>query len=996
MWRAAWSSTMSTGMMGRVTRRVSSEKIVGRADELATVDAALDALVADDAARPKVLLVSGEAGIGKTRLLESLASRGRRLGAVVAIGGCLEHGSEIRPLGPIVEILTALLDSYPESGAEIHHDLGWLLDANQDDPEAGLPDPAQMYSLVGALIRRLAVTQPLVVAVEDLHWADRTTCELFTVLARARNLARVLLVGTFRSDELHRRHPLLPFIAELERAVRPERIELDPLDTGDINALAEAILDEEVSQEAAAALASRSGGNPFYAEELLASGLDDAGPPEPLRQLILARSQRLDKGASITIEAASTVAAPLAPDVLAAMTELPMSAQREALDRLCAEGFLDFGPRGFRFRHDLVREVFLDELMPGERTTLFGRAADALARHQPTRLGEIAHLRFRAAQLPAALAASVAAAAAASALGAAAEASVHYGRALDLWSRVDDPEAVAAVAHHQLLRRAAAACDMHRDFDRAVELGRMAVEELAGDDPSEEGAALEELCWHLWNSGAPGLDDTIARALEVVPLSPPTVTRARLEVRHSSRLRLKGRVEEAATVLRRAIAIAEAVGDASVHADALHSLGYDRAVIGDEAGFEMIREAAGLALQGSDPRIPTKIAINLMSALIAIGRPHEALEGLEQGVELCERAGLTPTHGLLLYGNALEAMELVGRWDDAATVMDELSERFSEESLDLWASAFVGWGEILLARGQYEAARWIYETGIEQYTTGYYLGGYPQVCCGYVEIAAAGLIEPLDLERLDEWLGGLPPGEQPAVARTLSVAARRMLPDRTVAAGDHERAVRRLADLIDRVERTVEESYVQRPVVFDLWAGQARIEMAESEGQPVSHRWQELAASWRRLRWPMAAAQAEFRAANALLISTGGRATTDRRRATELLTTARATATELQAGPLATDIDDLARRARIDLGRRKAQSGSGPDSPSAELPFGLTPREEEVLVLVVEGHSNGEIGSRLFVSTKTVSVHVSNILRKLGASNRIEAAAIARRHGFLR
>lgn len=991
-----WSDTMRLGMMGRMARRVSSDVIVGRADELGTVDAALAALAADDASRPSVLLISGEAGIGKTRVLDALAERGREGGAVVAIGSCLEHGSEIRPLGAIVEVVTALVDAAGEPDVADRHDPGWLIDAHRAAPDAVLLDPAQMYSQVRVLIRTLARDWPLVIALEDLHRADRTTCELFTVLAQAHELGRVLLVGTFRSDELHRRHPLLPFLAELERAVRPERIELLALEAEELRALAETILEQEVPDDVARALAARSGGNPFFAEELITAGLDATGPPESLRHLILARSQRLDQDASMTIEAASTLAAPLVPQVLAAMTDLSLPAQRQALDRLCVDGFLVDGPRGFRFRHDLVREVFLDELMPGERTTMFARAADALTEHQPTRLGEIAHLRFRAAQLPDALAASVAAAGAATALGAAFEASVHYGRALDLWSQVEHAEDVAGIARPQLLRRAAKASDMHRDFDRAVELGRMALTELEGQDPLEEGAALDELCTFLWNSGAPGLDDTIARGLEVVPVSPPTETRAQLEVRHSTRLRLRNQTSEAATVLEHAIVMAEAVGAASVQADALHWLGYDRVKIGDEAGLDMLQRAADLALQGNDPRIPTKIAVNSMAALVAIGRPHEALDGLDRGIELCERAGLTPTHGLLLYGNALEAMEAVGRWEDAERLMNEIADRFSQDSLDLWAGAFVGWGEILLARGDHEAARPIYTIGIEQYTTGYYTGGYPQMCTGYIQLAAAGLAEPLDFDRLDQWLGDQPPGEQPAIARTLAVAAHHMVPHRATDPDNHDIASKQLEALIDRVERVVTDDYVTRPDVFDLWMTQARIELAEHRTEPVSHRWGELAGGWRRVRRPMPAAQAEFRSANALLISTGGRTTADRDRAAQMLATAHATATELGAVPLLADIADLARRARIDLddGTAEAHAAAPTEAPN-ELPFGLTRREAEVLALVTDGHSNSEIGARLFVNTKTASVHVSNIMRKLGASNRIEAAAIARRHGFL-
>ena len=137
----SWSDTMTLGMMGGMTRRVSSDVIVGRAEELASVDAALAALDDGDTSHPNVLLISGEAGIGKTRMLDALAEAGRESGAVVAVGGCLEHGTEIRPLGAIVEVLAALIDSADDSATD-QHDLGWLIDADRAVLETELSDPA--------------------------------------------------------------------------------------------------------------------------------------------------------------------------------------------------------------------------------------------------------------------------------------------------------------------------------------------------------------------------------------------------------------------------------------------------------------------------------------------------------------------------------------------------------------------------------------------------------------------------------------------------------------------------------------------------------------------------------------------------------------------------------------------------------------------------------------------------------------------------------------
>jgi DNA-binding NarL/FixJ family response regulator len=188
------------------------------------------------------------------------------------------------------------------------------------------------------------------------------------------------------------------------------------------------------------------------------------------------------------------------------------------------------------------------------------------------------------------------------------------------------------------------------------------------------------------------------------------------------------------------------------------------------------------------------------------------------------------------------------------------------------------------------------------------------------------------------------------------------------------------------------DEYFQAPPVLTAWLDQAGAEVAEAAGHAVHDRWAALAAAWDELECPFFAAEARYRQADALLRAGGGRSAGDRVEATRLLEAARRTAGELRAEPLCREIADLSRRARLRLDDDKPVSSPAPTEPS---PFGLSDRELDVLRLVNEGRSNGEIGTELFISTKTASVHVSNILRKLGASNRIEAAAIARRHQLL-
>ena len=583
--------------MEAMNRRVSSDRIVGRDEEVRTGRLAIDSLLARDPAhRVPLLLVAGEAGIGKSRLLDELLDDARARGVYAVCGRCLEHGGEIRPLSAISEIVAELVPVAAELGVAIHPELTPLVDVGRDaEPTALSRWPARLDGQFQSLLRDVSARQPVVVAIEDLHWADQTTRALLISLLRARGLDDVLMIGTYRSDELHRRHPLLQFLAEIERTVRCERIDLAPLPDSVISELATAILGEQPSEPTGRDLSRRSGGNPFYVEEILAAGLAGDRLPEGVRHVVLARSQALGTDAIRCVQAASTLAAPVDRLVLRATTELDPASHQAAIDELCRERFLVEDPEGFRFRHDLVREVFLDELLPGERTALFARAAAALERHQPRRLGEIARLHTAGAQLGEALRASMSAASAAEAIGAMAEASESYGRALDIWHRVDRPAELASCSHLELLRRAARAADLSRDFDSAVELGRLAAAAAADGDPIVEGATLFELAQYTWNASAPGLDEVIDRALQVLPPEPPSVERARMEIRRANRLRLRGENEEAAVLLRRAADTARALGDRGVEADARSTLGYDRAVFGDEAALAEIYEALALA-----------------------------------------------------------------------------------------------------------------------------------------------------------------------------------------------------------------------------------------------------------------------------------------------------------------------------------------------------------------------------------------------------------------
>ena len=539
-----------------------------------------------------------------------------------------------------------------------------------------------------------------------------------------------------------------------------------------------------------------------------------------------------------------------------------------------------------------------------------------------------------------------------------------------------------------MLRRAARAYDVSRDFDKAVELGRLAVEAAADGDPFVEGATLFELAQYTWNASAPGLDDVIDRALAVIPTDPPSVERARMEIRRANRLRLRDRHDEAAVLLRRAADTAHLLGEAGVEADAWSSLFYDRAVFGDDAALQEVYASLDLALgAGADAgEVATKIIVNLSNTLVFMGRFEEAAQLCIDGVSTAERYGLMALHGILLQGNGLEALEPLGRWDEAETIVADIIRRYGGDSVHRWASALVGWGQIEIHRGRFEQAAPLYQRGFELRASGYYAGDLGQLAGGLVELGAVGAVAPVSMDVAESWFAALPVSEASWTARLAAVVARHLVPPKS--SPDHAPIADTVEGWIDHVRRSADGAFDRVPSVLDVWIDQARTEVAAARGDLDPASWSRLGAAWDGLGCPFFAARCRYREADAALTAGGGRAATDRATAAALLGDALRTAEHLGAEPLRHDVIDLATRARLRL------DVEGPDAALAapvEAPFGLTARELEVLRLVMDGRSNGEIGTVLFVSTKTASVHVSNILRKLGASNRIEATAIARR-----
>jgi len=251
--------------MQSVASRVSSPAFIGRAAPLERLRAAAARAAAGEST---AVVVGGEAGVGKTRLLREFATQVD--GWRVLTGTCIDLGEAGPPFGPMVEMLRALVRVDGAGAIRAHAgpaaaELGRLvpeLDVPNGDGPGDAPGGAtRLFEVVLGLFARLAVDGPVLLLVEDLHWADRSTRDLLAYLIHQLGTARVAIVTTYRADELNRRHPLRPWLAELERSGRAERVDLERFDRDDVAAQLHGILGEVPTPEAVEAVFVRSDGN---------------------------------------------------------------------------------------------------------------------------------------------------------------------------------------------------------------------------------------------------------------------------------------------------------------------------------------------------------------------------------------------------------------------------------------------------------------------------------------------------------------------------------------------------------------------------------------------------------------------------------------------------------------------------------------------------------------------------------------------------------------
>ena len=1044
-------------MLDHVSMRQVSPVFVGRGPELSKLRSLL---ASASRGEPAVVVVGGDAGIGKSRLIEEFvrplldldpARKADGAGAApatdvrVLIGGCAELGDEGVAYAPFVAALRQLLRDWPgafgDGDGVRRRELAWLLPElaeglSGDDSPRGMMRPGverhhsdalpavtrageqsvrgHLFDAVLGLLEDLGSAETLVLVLEDLHWADRSTRDLLGFLSRSLRDSRVLVVGTYRTDDLHRGHPLRPFLAELDRIRGVRRIDVGPLTTGETAEQLAAIYGKtgrDLPPGFADEVFARAEGNPFFTEELacavtegsnlMPSDVGGFALSDTLRDLLLIKVEQLPEPTQRMLRLLSAALPPVDHRFLLLVTGATDDELNEQIRPAFQAHILVPGesPTSYRFRHALLREAVHNELLPGEHSALHRRYAELLEA-EPSLVAaelrevELAHHWYSARDYPRAYDAALRAAETADARYAYVEEHQMLERALDLWDQVPEP----GLEYARLLYKTACAAHLAGDPHRALSLTDKALKRVDPEQDPELAALLHHLRsrdHHILGRGD-GMADIWA-ALDLVdgekcPQVRVQITNSAsfIKMLTSDDIDAALRFAEETALLADKIdsdlyRIAAAITKGTVLAGQV-SLGTH------EEGLAILRQAIIDGLGYGDPGIIGRGYINLCSALETLDRHQEAVQVARAGLAELKRRGVRlRVAESMLWLNMAESLIALGDWDAAEAALNS--------SLDLDPPGIHGTttheylADLALLSGDAEHARGEFALGARipsrTFEHQYALPGIRR------EIEKAVWLTRSISEARTAFQAFLDKpqflGDERYAWRVLTAMA--------MAEADHAEKTRAAArsgtSAVDVTGSTIVAALAERagrlPALTPSQAAaaaQVAAELARWRGVAGAAEWataSELAA--REGVHAHQAAYINFRASEACA------ANGDREQAAELLRRAVKTISMLPAGPLCAEVQALARRARLDLSdcmpaTSAPNGGRGADSGS---PLGLTARELEVLSLVAQGLSNRQIGERLFISTKTASVHVSNILAKLGVSGRGEAAAVAHR-----
>lgn len=967
----------------RMRRHHDPGHFVARGAELRRLDAALSRAAAES---PSVVMIAGDAGVGKTRLLSEFAAR---VEGQVLWGACLPMGERGIPFTPVVEALRAL-GGDPDLDDRLPTSLRALVSDAEPQPAGAVVSRSQLFQAILGFVEDLADRSTTLVVLEDLHWVDPSTLDLLTFIVSNLRAQRLLVVVTYRSDDLRRDHTLRPVMAELARHPMVERLVLSPFTAAQVGEQLEHLTGHRPGRTTLDRVVARTQGNPYFVEELVAAGLEGRDLPVSLRELLLVRADVVSPPARRLLRIASLAEDDVGDVLLAAVSDVPLTEVRAHLHEAVDAQLVVVTRRGLRFRHALLRESLQADLLPGERVeyhATYARALSAMLDGGRDRsaavLAELAYHHQEAGDVNQAMRAWVDAATAAEAVFAFAEAHEHLTRALEAWYTADDPARHAGTGRVELLARAAEDAFSGGGAVRACALTREAIDLIDGTtDPRLAGILHERLSRYLRDT--PASDQvyaTIERALQLVPATPASPERARVLAGWAGRLSTLGRLREARDAGAEAVAMAVDLGEAAIECDALNTLGTVNCFLDDvTVGLAQIDQALALAKACGDSHQQMRAHWNAAVCRSENGRWAEAIQRYRAAIEELPRLGLA--HLLPeLYMYLAQDLMCLGRWDEARAAVDEAAQRFPSRADEVVSV------DLLIGTGRFDEARRLIDTASSRnvFTDE---EGHAVVMANLATLETWEGNTEAARTAVDAALGIVVDSERPIAAAYALCAGMRCEAD----AADRARALQGT----DEVARAQSRAAVLDDHLRDLlaapgpeqgWKREVRAlaaicaaERRRLEGTPDPGAWATAVEATQAMSMGYLLAYAHLRRGEAVVMATG-----DRDEAVGDVQQAHRAAREMGAAPLQQLIEQFARRARIDI------EGSDLSDPT----LGLTPRERQVIDLLAQGATNRQIAAQLFITEKTASVHVSNIIRKLGVANRGEAAAVAYRAGVV-
>jgi DNA-binding NarL/FixJ family response regulator len=945
---------------------MATSLFVGRDDQLAALDAALQDA---QTGRPRVVVVSGPPGIGKSWLLARVAERLADRGVLVLQTACAQVGADVVPLVPVTAAVRQLVGSMGEDALTVAVPAALPLVADLPENRPVGTDPlaaGAVAELFAAVLHRLGVQQPLVWLVDDMQWSDPSTSALIGFLGRTLTATQVLLVvatrdeaaGAARADTL----------TELAQLPHVTRLPLPPFTKREVYWLIDAVQPGSATWDRIETIHLRSSGNPFYATELIKHG--DAGLPGSLRELLLGPITALNPAAAAVVQMVA-VSDFCSHGLLAAATGLAeqelIAGIREAL-RARIIGATD---DGYRIRHALLREAIIDDLLPVERIRLHRSCAcglEALAGASASGLSArdaaaAAYHWAHADEPQRAMPALAAAAQAAGDVHAYAEQARLLGEAINCAERIPDAAALTGMSRSRMLTDAAAAATWSGQYHLVLDIvGKALDSSVSPIERTSAAMLLAHRAMALHHLGGDGVLETASQALAMLP-GEPTVAAATARDYLANVLNLAGRPDSALELAEQTAKMAVGLADPGLSMQAQTTLGWILGQLGDYPRSIAVLEAAqaGTGQTAGMPR-HARIWLNLAAAHTEMGKYPAAVEAARAGLALHEMAGLDRSVGLNLLLIMTPPLIALGRLEEAETIIARAASR--DPAVAVAAQLFALKAEIDRLRGDPALAH----------------------CDLVAARMAAGsprrpLASELPLLAIDSEVAlaeGAPERAATAAQRGLQIdfgptsQRWRMLIAAARAANhpgvDHHTARSLRADITRTVDDMPTRHGPERAYAHML---------AAVNGHPAA--WSTALAEWETCGHLINTARCAIAAAEAALPA-------DREAALLMLKRAEEVAEQAGADGMLAEVRGFAAAAHLHLTQQARQSGR---------PLGLTARELEVLALVAEGSTNAQIATRLFISQKTVSTHVSSILSKLGVTSRAAAAAYAHRSGLI-